>query len=158
MIEPEEAGERVRGQHGYHEIADQLRQRISSGLLPPGSRLPGEEALAAQFGVARGTARLALQQIESDGLARVVVGRGRFVAGGGTAQESASYERVAAYVRSIIKRDHPEADAPLPSEKDLCDELHVSRNTVRRAYELLVDEGLVVRRQGVGAFVADVKS
>jgi DNA-binding GntR family transcriptional regulator len=149
----------VRGQHGYREIADQLRQRISAGVLPPGSRLPGEEALATQFGVARGTARLALQQIESDGLARVVAGRGRFVAGqahvdGG----SASYEQVAAHVRGLIRRGRKKAGMPLPSEKELCDELGVSRNTVRRAYELLVSEGLVVRRQGVGAFVADMRS
>jgi DNA-binding GntR family transcriptional regulator len=59
-------------------------------------------------------------------------------------------------VRALINRDHRKAGASLPSEKELCEELGVSRNTVRRAYELLGDEGLVVRRQGVGAFVADV--
>jgi DNA-binding GntR family transcriptional regulator len=149
----------VRGQHGYHEIADQLRQRISSGALPPGSRLPGEEALATEFDVARGTARAALQQIESDGLVRIVPGRGRFVAGERqTDRGAASYERVAMYLRSLIRRDRRKPGVRLPSEKELCDELGVSRNTVRRAYELLVAEGLVVRRQGVGAFVADVKS
>jgi DNA-binding GntR family transcriptional regulator len=159
MTELKEVGPSVRGQHGYQEIADQLRQRVASGVLPPGSRLPGEEALAAEFGVARGTARAALQQIESDGLARIVPGRGRFVAGERlTDVGSASYERVAAHVRSLIKRDRRSAGAALPSEKELCDELGVSRNTVRRAYELLVAEGLVVRRQGVGAFVADMKS
>jgi DNA-binding GntR family transcriptional regulator len=149
----------VRGQRGYREIADRLRQRISSGVLPAGARLPGEQALAAEFGVARGTARAALQAIEAEGLAHVVAGRGRFVAGKAqTDGGSASYEQVAAHVRSLIKRGRPKVGAPLPSEKELCDELGVSRNTVRRAYELLVDEGLVVRRQGVGAFVADVKS
>jgi DNA-binding GntR family transcriptional regulator len=148
----------LRGQHGYREIADQLRQRISSGALLPGSRLPGEEALATEFEVARGTARAALQQIELDGLVRIVPGRGRFVAGERqTDGGSASYERVATHLRSLIKRDRRQAGAPLPSEKELCDELSVSRNTVRRAYGLLVDEGLVVRRQGVGAFVADVQ-
>ena len=148
----------VGGYQGYREIADRLRQRIAAGSLPPGGRLPGEEALAAEFGVARGTARAALQQIEADGLARVVPGRGRFIAGKARADgESASYERVAAHVRSLITRGPRKADSPLPSEKELCDELGVSRNTVRRAYELLVDEGLVVRRQGIGAFVAEVK-
>jgi DNA-binding GntR family transcriptional regulator len=151
--------ETVRGEHGYREIADQLRRSISAGVLPPGGRLPGEEALAAQFGVARGTARAALQEIESDGLVRIVPGRGRFVAGEAqTAGGSARYEQVAEYVRSLIKCGRGKAGVSLPSEKQLCDELGVSRNTVRRAYELLVDEGLVVRRQGVGAFVADVKS
>ncbi len=149
----------VRRQHGYREIADELQQRISSGALPSGSRLPGEEALAAEFGVARGTARSALQELEHDGVIRVVPGRGRFVAG--AAQDdggSARYEHVATYLRALITRSGTKPDTPLPSETELCDELGVSRNTVRRAYELLVDDGLVVRRQGVGAFVADVKS
>jgi DNA-binding GntR family transcriptional regulator len=155
----EEVGYQVRAKHGYREIADQLRQRISSGVLGAGSRLPGEEALAAEFGVARGTARAALQQVESDGLVRLVPGRGRFVVGEAPADGgSASYERVAAHLRSLIARDRRKSRSPLPSEKDLCDEFGVSRNTARRAYELLVAEGLVVRRQGVGAFVADMKS
>jgi DNA-binding GntR family transcriptional regulator len=149
----------VREQRGYRDIADDLRRRISSGALSPGSRLPGEEALAAEFGVARGTARAALQQVESDGLALVVPGRGRFVAGRSSAGAgSASYERVAAHLRLLVSRRGRKPGAALPSEKDLCAELGVSRNTVRRAYELLVAEGLVVRRQGVGAFVADMKS
>ena len=149
----------VRGRYGYQEIADTLRRRILSGALRPGARLPGEQALAAEFGVARGTARAALQQVEVDGLAHVVPGRGRFVAGQADGGDGdASYERVAAHVRGMIKRHRRKPGTPLPSEKNLADELGVSRNTVRRAYELLVTEGLVVRRQGVGAFVADVKS
>ena len=148
----------VRGRYGYQEIADTLRQRISSGALGPGARLPGEQALAAEFGVARGTARAALQQVEVEGLARVVPGRGRFVSGQPeTSGDAASYERVAAHVRGLINRYRRKPGTSLPSEKELGDELGVSRNTVRRAYELLVAEGLVVRRQGVGAFVSDVK-
>lgn len=144
--------------YGYQEIAEQLRRRIESGALPTGGRVPGEEALADEFGVARGTARLALQRLESSGLIHVVTGRGRFVAGETHDEEpSTSYERVAAHVRSLIKRGRLTPNASLPSENDLRIELCVSRNTVRRAYELLEAEGLVVRRQGAGAFVADVK-
>ena len=42
----------------------------------------------------------------------------------------------------------------LPSEAELGHEYGVSRVTVRRALELLRDEGLVVARQGIGWFVA----
>jgi hypothetical protein len=42
----------------------------------------------------------------------------------------------------------------LPSERDLASALGVSRATVVRAYELLVDDGLLERRTGSGTFVA----
>lgn len=48
-----------------------------------------------------------------------------------------------------------EPGAQLPSEKVLADEFRVSRNTVREALIALWDEGLVVRRWGVGTFVSD---
>ncbi|WP_342352962.1 GntR family transcriptional regulator, partial [Methylobacterium frigidaeris] len=37
-----------------------LRDQITSGRLPPGARLPGEPALAAEHGLARVTVRRAL--------------------------------------------------------------------------------------------------
>ncbi|HEY7889563.1 MAG TPA: GntR family transcriptional regulator [Steroidobacteraceae bacterium] len=42
----------------------------------------------------------------------------------------------------------------LPPERDLADEFHVSRITVRKAIDGLVSEGLLVRRQGSGTFVS----
>lgn len=42
----------------------------------------------------------------------------------------------------------------LPSERDLCEILGASRVTVRRAIETLIDEGLILRKQGSGTFVA----
>lgn len=41
----------------------------------------------------------------------------------------------------------------LPSERELSETLALSRMTVRRAFEELVSEGLVVQRQGSGTFV-----
>lgn len=46
-----------------------LREEILAGELPPGARLP-EEALASRFGVARPTARAALQTLVFEGLLR----------------------------------------------------------------------------------------
>ena len=46
-----------------------------------------------------------------------------------------------------------EGDA-LPAERDLATEYDVSRITVRKAIEGLVEEGLLVRRQGAGNFVS----
>ncbi|MFC0386973.1 GntR family transcriptional regulator [Muricoccus vinaceus] len=59
-----------------------LRDRIASGLLPAGTRLPGEPDLAAEHGVARVTMRRALDQLARDGLVERRPGVGTFVRGG----------------------------------------------------------------------------
>lgn len=46
---------------------------------------------------------------------------------------------------------------PLPSEQELCSHFGVSRGTLRRALGDLEHQGLVVRRQGRGTFVAKPK-
>ncbi len=50
------------------EIADTLRDRIRSGDLRPGARLPTQAELAEEFGVERGTVRQALRALQDDGL------------------------------------------------------------------------------------------
>jgi Transcriptional regulators len=50
------------------EIADVLRERIRSGELKAGDRLPTQAELADEFGVERGAVRLALRALQEDGL------------------------------------------------------------------------------------------
>ncbi|MEU6000223.1 GntR family transcriptional regulator [Streptomyces sp. NPDC047197] len=50
------------------DIADTLRDRIRSGDLKPGDRLPTQAVLAEEFGVERGTVRQALKTLQGDGL------------------------------------------------------------------------------------------
>jgi DNA-binding FadR family transcriptional regulator len=60
-----------------HEVvAIRLRQRIVSGELKAGDRLPPEDELTAQFGIARTTLREALRVLESQGLIAIRRGRG----------------------------------------------------------------------------------
>ncbi len=74
-----------------HEIvSDELRQRIVSGELAEGQRLPPEDELTAQFGVARTTLREALRVLESQGL--IAIRRGR---GGGPVVTHPSLEPIA---------------------------------------------------------------
>ncbi|WP_410811141.1 GntR family transcriptional regulator [Micromonospora sp. 067-2] len=48
------------GQPRYRVIADQLRERIESGSIPPGALLPTESALTTEFRASRGTVRQAV--------------------------------------------------------------------------------------------------
>ncbi|QPP10162.1 FadR family transcriptional regulator [Streptomyces bathyalis] len=54
----------------YQRVAEQIEERILSGDLPPGSRLPGERELVSQFAVGRSTVREALRVLQSAGLVR----------------------------------------------------------------------------------------
>lgn len=52
----------------YFQIAQQLEEAIQSGLLPPGSRLENEIALAKRLGLSRPTIRRAIQELVEKGL------------------------------------------------------------------------------------------
>lgn len=52
----------------YEQLAGLLRERITSGELAVGDRLPSETALAKQAGVSRSTVREALRILEQGGL------------------------------------------------------------------------------------------
>lgn len=58
----------------HRMVAQHLRERIESGVIAPGSRMPSERVLAEQFDVSRVTVRQALKDLEKDGLVKVVAG------------------------------------------------------------------------------------
>jgi GntR family transcriptional regulator len=64
-------------------------------------------------------------------------------------------ERVAESLRSMILEGALKPGAQLPTEPDLSKALNVSRSTLRSALERLEREGFVLRRRGVGTFVAE---
>jgi GntR family transcriptional regulator len=63
------------------------------------------------------------------------------------------YIQLAQSLRQQIVEGRFIAGEALPSERDLCALMGASRVTVRKAIELLIDEGLLSRRQGSGTFV-----
>ena len=64
----------------YHQILLGLTERIESGQVGVGDRLPSEADLVAEFGVSRTTARRALDELRRQGLVRREPGRGTFLA------------------------------------------------------------------------------
>jgi len=63
----------------HTQISGQLRQLILTRVWPPHHRVLPEHQLAAQLGVARGTARKAVRALADEGLLVQVQGRGTFV-------------------------------------------------------------------------------
>lgn len=58
--------------------------------------------------------------------------------------------------QKIEKGEYKPGDK-LPSEAELCDQFHVSRTVVRQSLMELEHEGLVYKRKGKGAFIAEPK-
>ena len=64
------------------------------------------------------------------------------------------YQQLQRAIREAIESHALAPDDALPAERQIASDLSVSRITVRKALEGLVEEGLLVRRQGSGNFVA----
>src|SRR5215211_7181512 len=56
-------------------------------------------------------------------------------------------------LRQAIVNGSFQPGSQLPTEAELCEALAVSRTVVREALRVLEDEGLVMRRHGIGTFV-----
>lgn len=67
----------------YLQLARILRERIASGQIPAGGRLPSLMQLEEESGLARNTVRKALDLLKAEGLIVASQGRGMFVTGGG---------------------------------------------------------------------------
>ncbi len=70
-------------------------------------------------------------------------------------QGAPRYLQIAAHLRGEILKEEFLPGDKLPSEKRLCDYFNVSRITVRQALESLQKEGLIFKKQGLGAFVRE---
>ena len=60
-------------------VVDGLKDRILSGDLVPGAKLPSEAELIAAYGVSRTVVREAVSRLQAEGLVETFQGRGSFV-------------------------------------------------------------------------------
>ncbi len=67
-------------------------------------------------------------------------------------------DQLAAALRDAIRRGEYGPGQMLPSERDLCELVGLSRTTVRRAVETLVHERIVQRVPGAGTFVGQAST
>lgn len=65
------------------------------------------------------------------------------------------FEQLAFQVKAAVARGEIQSGSQLPSVRELAKELAINPNTVARAYDSLEAQGVIVRRQGSGCFIAD---
>jgi len=65
----------------YAQVITALQERISNGEYAPGTLLPGEHSLAAEFSTTRATVARALRILRTDGWITTEQGKGSFVRG-----------------------------------------------------------------------------
>ena len=65
------------------------------------------------------------------------------------------YLQIEEQLRTIIKGEEYKQGKMLPNEIDLSKQLGISRNTLRQAINNLVNEGLLMRKKGVGTVVVN---
>lgn len=63
------------------------------------------------------------------------------------------YKEIAEDIRKGILDGKYNPNEQLPLEKEMCKHYDVSRITIKKAVDELVDEGLVIKRRGAGTFV-----
>ena len=68
------------------------------------------------------------------------------------------YKQLIAQVESAVHNGGLKADTQLPSMNDLAAELGISRETVKKAYGILTEKGLITPRQGRGFYIVDPDS
>jgi GntR family histidine utilization transcriptional repressor len=64
----------------YARVKQHLRDALATGRWPPGTLMPSEAELVAQFGVSRMTVNRALRELQTEGLVERTQGVGTFAA------------------------------------------------------------------------------
>ncbi len=109
-----------------NQITEMLVRDIHTGILPDGERLPPERAMAQKLGIAVGTLRKALSELESLGLLSRVQGSGNYI------KNPLDVENVYALFRLelvegparpsaqllSVKKMHKTDDLPLPGKSE----------------------------------------
>ena len=81
----------VRGNRVYHNIFEELQQRIRQGDWLPGERMPSIAQLAKEMHVGAGSIREALRSLQSIGLIKIEHGSGVYITGSRPATEISSH-------------------------------------------------------------------
>lgn len=65
-------------------------------------------------------------------------------------------DKVVQSLRSLIEKNHMQVGDRLPAERKLCEQLDVSRSSLREALQHLVSQGMLVSRVGAGTYLQEL--
>lgn len=63
----------------FRQLADVLREKITTGELESGRPVPSQRSLVQEYGLARGTVARAVTALVEEGLVVIVPGKGAYV-------------------------------------------------------------------------------
>lgn len=104
------AFQQIKTRRVFEEICEQIRNRLSSGALKPGDKLPAERELALEFKVSRPAVREALRTLEISGVVSLQKGvkGGTFIRDGNPAMLTQSLQDLM-FLGSVTLRSLAEA-------------------------------------------------
>lgn len=65
-------------------------------------------------------------------------------------------DKVVQSLRNLIEKNHMQVGDRLPAERKLCEQLDVSRSSLREALQHLVSQGMLVSRVGAGTYLQEL--
>jgi DNA-binding GntR family transcriptional regulator len=142
------SGNEKRPEGKAENIAAEIRRDIESGRLIDGDWLESEIALAARYGVAKGTAQAALAILDGEGLTRAVAGRGRHVTSTAQPKLGTRADQIASALEADIRSGRVSQGERIPGEFSLAERFGAGRGTIRRALKLLEEAGLLSKVAG----------
>jgi DNA-binding GntR family transcriptional regulator len=141
----------------YKQLGDHLREGIATGVYRVGQRLPSEAELCGRYGVSRMTARRAIGELVSRGLAQSRQGKGVYACAVGLSHAVFSFDGL----RDLL--DHPLAQnvlmesTPMRADERVATELETRKGTkvvFIRQVMLLGDKPVLYRTAHTLASVA----
>ncbi|MEU2544074.1 TetR/AcrR family transcriptional regulator C-terminal domain-containing protein [Streptomyces roseolus] len=112
-------GDGRRPEPRYSRIVGELRQRIETGELAPGERVPSTREITRQWGVAMATATKVLTELRHEGLVRAVPGVGTVVSAPERVAAPSPAPAPAAPASAPARRSTPSAAATPPGSTGL---------------------------------------
>ncbi|MER5321194.1 GntR family transcriptional regulator [Streptosporangium roseum] len=141
----------------YKQIAEVIRERITSGDITSGEAMPSETELESEYGIARATARRVARELREQGLVYTVQGEGTFVGEPDiprAPRKTPLYQQISHEIAERIRKGEFQPNRAIPSEKMLMEQYGVAKVTVRNSVAFLRDQGWVFTVPHRGTYVS----